>query len=278
MKLSHWGVALSLCSCLALIGCGQPQPTASSTGAAASESVDAHADETSVAAVDDSTAPAANGTEAPEATDEATETEAEMVVIEPGPDAQKAAQEALIYAEEGDVIEFAAGEFKLTKTLSLDGKKHVTIRGQGMDKTILNFADQQKGTGGEGILIKNADDFTIEDITPQDTPGDAIKVDGAHGLTMRRVKTWWSNGPHAENGVYGLYPVLSEKYLDRGLRRGMCLGCGDLCGAVEEHHRPSLPRRKTWPASKSKTASVLMFMKTSPPTIRAGCWFFLCPV
>ncbi len=213
MKLSHWSVALSLCSCLALIGCGQPQPTASSTGAAASDSSDMQADETSVAAVDDSTAPAADDTEAPEATDDATETEAEVVVIEPGPDAQKAAQEALIYAEEGDVIEFAAGEFNLTKTLSLDGKKHVTIRGQGMDKTTLNFADQQKGTGGEGILIKNADDFTIEDITLQDTPGDAIKVDGAHGLTMRRVKTWWSNGPHAENGAYGLYPVLSENIL-----------------------------------------------------------------
>ncbi len=62
-----------------------------------------------MAAVDDSTAPAADDTEAPAATDEATETEAEVVVIEPGPDAQKAAQEALIYAEEGDVIEFAAG-------------------------------------------------------------------------------------------------------------------------------------------------------------------------
>ena len=58
---------------------------------------------------------------------------------------RKDAQEALIYAEEGDVIEFAAGEFKLTKTLSLDGTKNVTIRGQGIDKTILNFADQQKG-------------------------------------------------------------------------------------------------------------------------------------
>mgnify|MGYP002622858140 CR=1 FL=1 len=213
MKLSSWRVALSLCVCLVLIGCQKAQPSASTTGAGAAADGEALADASAAKAADDTTAtaddaaaPAANGDDA------AVEAEGEVVVIKPGPDAQKDAQEALIYAEEGDVIEFAAGEFNMTKTLSLDGTKHVTIRGQGMDKTILNFAEQQKGTGGEGIKI-TADDFTIEDITLQDTPGDAIKVEGAHGVTMRNVKTWWSRGPKADNGAYGLYPVLCENVL-----------------------------------------------------------------
>jgi len=204
MKSCHWGVGLSLCGVLVLIGCGETQKPAgdesgSSTSAAATEKVNNTADA-------GDTAPAANGAEA----EEAAET---TVVIKPGEDAYKEAQEALFYAEDGDVIEFAEGEFDFNKALSMDDKKNITIRGQGMDKTILKFAEQQKGTGAEGIMIKNVENFTIEDLTLQDTLGDAIKVEDANGLVIRRIKTWWSNGPDAENGAYGVYPVLSENVL-----------------------------------------------------------------
>ncbi len=134
------------------------------------------------------------------------------IVIEPGPDAQMKAQEALILAEPGDVIEFASGKFEFDGTLSVDGVENVTVRGQGMEQTILNFAQMKAGKGGEGMKVK-ADDFTIENLTIEDTPGDAIKLQDCNGLTMRRVRTWWSGGPNTDNGAYGLYPVLSKHVL-----------------------------------------------------------------
>jgi len=133
-------------------------------------------------------------------------------LIEPGDDAQQQAQEAMILAEPGDVIEFAAGEFAFDATLSLDGVADVVVRGQGMEKTILSFADQRAATGGEGLKIK-ADNFVIEDLTIEDSPGDAIKLQDCNGLVMRRIRTRWTNGPSEENGAYGLYPVLSTNVL-----------------------------------------------------------------
>ena len=135
-----------------------------------------------------------------------------VTVIEPGPNVQTEAQEALILADVGEVIEFAEGEFQFDGTLSLDGIENVTIRGRGMEKTILDFSGQQKGTGGEGLKI-TANQVTIEDLTIQDTPGDALKVEGADGVTIRRVRTWWTGGPKTENGAYGIYPVLCSDVL-----------------------------------------------------------------
>lgn len=133
-------------------------------------------------------------------------------LIEPGPDAQQQAQEAMILAEPGDVIEFAAGSFAFDATLSLDGVADVVIRGQGMDETILSFAGQRAATGGEGLKIK-ADNFVIEDLTIEDSPGDAIKLQDSNGVVMRRIRTRWTNGPDENNGAYGLYPVLSTNVL-----------------------------------------------------------------
>jgi len=237
MKASHWGVALSLWGCMVLFGCGQAQQASKDVSSSAGKTAAANGKAANGAEANGKAANgnsangaatngnSANGeahtddatTVASAAQDDATDNEATeeggvVTVIEPGPGAQKDAQEALIYAEPGDVIEFAEGEFNLTKTLSLDGIENVTIRGQGMDKTILKFATQQKGTGGEGIKI-TASKFTIEDLTLQDTPGDALKIEGAKGVTIRRIKTWWSSGPRAENGAYGIYPVLSEDVL-----------------------------------------------------------------
>ena len=56
-----------------------------------------------------------------------------ITVIEATPEAQKRAQTALINAEPGDTIEFAAGNFNFTSTLSLD-VSDITIRGQGPGK------------------------------------------------------------------------------------------------------------------------------------------------
>jgi hypothetical protein len=57
---------------------------------------------------------------------------------------QKHLQEQLIGAKPGAVIELPEGKFQFDRTLSLTVDK-VTIRGKGMDKTILSFAGQKEG-------------------------------------------------------------------------------------------------------------------------------------
>lgn len=135
-----------------------------------------------------------------------------MTTIKPGPNALKEAQEALILAQPGDVIEFAEGTFEFTGTLTLDNVDDITIRGQGIEKTILDFSKQHKAAGGEGIKVIS-NNFIIENLTVQNTPGDAIKINESTGVTFRRVRAWWSNGPDKNNGAYGLYPVLCKNVL-----------------------------------------------------------------
>lgn len=133
-------------------------------------------------------------------------------LIQLGEDAERKAQEALIVAEKGEIIEFAEGTFEFKGTLSLNGISNITIRGKGVDKTILNFIGQRAGSGGEGLKIK-ADNFTIEDLTLQNTPGNAIKIEDSKQVTIRRIRTWWSKGPDSQNGAYGIYPVLCSDVL-----------------------------------------------------------------
>jgi parallel beta-helix repeat protein len=120
-------------------------------------------------------------------------------------DVQKKIQTQFIEAENGSVIELPEGRFQFDASLWLDGKKNVTIRGAGMDKTILNFKGQL--SGAEGIKVTNASDITILDLTVQDTKGDGVKTQLVEGITFKNVKAEWTNGGEADNGGYGLYPV-----------------------------------------------------------------------
>jgi parallel beta-helix repeat protein len=130
-------------------------------------------------------------------------TAANVVRIQPGDKVQEDTQKALIEAKPGTVIEFAAGKFDFTAGLSL-AKEGVTLRGQGMDKTFLSFKNQTSGK--EGLLVTRGK-FVIEDLTVEDTKGDAIKVNDVNGVTFRRVQARWNGGGKESNGAYGLYPV-----------------------------------------------------------------------
>jgi parallel beta-helix repeat protein len=132
-----------------------------------------------------------------------------VVNLKPGPNVQEEVQTALIKAKPGDVIEFAAGTYEFTAGLSL-AVENVTLRGQGMDKTTLSFKKQDAGK--EGLLVTRGQ-FTIEDLTVEDTKGDAIKVNDAEGVTFRRVRAQWTGGPKESNGAYGLYPVQCKNVL-----------------------------------------------------------------
>jgi len=118
-------------------------------------------------------------------------------------DFQKNLQERLISARSGDVIELPEGVFHLDRTLSLTANG-VTIRGKGMNKSILSFAGQK--SGAQGILVK-ANDFTVEDVGIEDTAGDALTIQDGLNITVRRVRTEWTRGANENNGPYGIYPV-----------------------------------------------------------------------
>ena len=120
-----------------------------------------------------------------------------------GPDFQKRLQEALITAKPGAVIELPEGRLPVDRGLSLSVDR-VTIRGKGIDKTILSFKDQKSGAAGLQVTSSN---FTIEDLAIEDTKGDALKINGANNVTIRRVRTEWTGGPSEKNGSYGIYPV-----------------------------------------------------------------------
>jgi parallel beta-helix repeat protein len=132
-------------------------------------------------------------------------------------DFQKTLQERLIAAKPGDVIDLPEGKFHFNRTLSLT-VNGVTLRGKGLDKTILSFAGQT--SGAQGVLVK-ADDFLIQDLGIEDSAGDALTIQGGRNIIVRRVRTEWTRGPNEANGPYGIYPVecknlLVEDSISRG--------------------------------------------------------------
>jgi parallel beta-helix repeat protein len=135
-----------------------------------------------------------------------------VTVIKPGKNVQEEAQTVLIKAKPGDVIEFDEGTFDFTGGLSLT-VENVTIRGKGMDKTILTFKNQE--TGKEGLTVTRGP-FTLEDLTIQDSKANATKVEGVDGVTFRNIKTEWTNEGKATNGAYGVYPVKCKNVLVEG--------------------------------------------------------------
>src|SRR5579885_435469 len=75
-----------------------------------------------------------------------------------GPDFPKQLQEALINAKPGAVIELPDGRLDVDRGLSLS-VDNVTIRGRGIDKTVLSFKNQKSGSAG---LTVTSNGFAIE--------------------------------------------------------------------------------------------------------------------
>ena len=115
-------------------------------------------------------------------------------------------------AKPGDVITVPEGKLVFDRSLTLN-TSGITIRGAGMDKSVLSFKGQI--AGAEGLLV-NASDFLIEDLAIEDSKGDALKINEGKNITVRRVRTEWTGGPSTENGAYGIYPVQTENTLIEG--------------------------------------------------------------
>jgi parallel beta-helix repeat protein len=137
---------------------------------------------------------------------------AETHRVAPGVGGADRLQEALILAAPGDVIELGEGRFALIDGLSLD-VDGVTVRGAGMDKTVLDFTNQ--AGAGEGLLV-TSDNVTLRDFAVENPKGDGIKSKGADNIIYHAIRVEWTGGPKASNGAYGIYPVESTGVLVQG--------------------------------------------------------------
>ncbi|TDQ15018.1 parallel beta-helix repeat protein [Algoriphagus boseongensis] len=118
--------------------------------------------------------------------------------------------EAFILAEDSTTIDIPEGFYSLSTQLILDNKKNISIKGAGMDKTVLSFKDLK--SGGEGVKIVGQG-ITIEDLSIEDAPGDGIKAQHTDGITFRRINVTWTNGNKSKNGTYAIYPVQCKNVL-----------------------------------------------------------------
>ena len=131
-------------------------------------------------------------------------------------------QTQLITVANGDTIDLPEGNFMFTKSITMDGKANILIRGKGMDKTILSFKNQTEGA--EGLHISNGINIVLEDFSVEDSKGDNIKVNDTRGITFRRIRSAWPEGGKNENGAYALYPVLCKQVL---IEESMAIGSSD---------------------------------------------------
>src|SRR5262245_58909769 len=122
---------------------------------------------------------------------------------------QKKLQEQLLDAHPVAVIEIPAGSDHLDRGLSLRANG-VTLKGGGTEKTILSFSDQVSGPEG---LVVQANDFTIEALTIEDSKGDGLKINSGDNITIRAVRVRWTDGPKTSNGAYGIYTVKTKNVL-----------------------------------------------------------------
>ncbi|HRR08461.1 MAG TPA: parallel beta-helix domain-containing protein [Rhodothermales bacterium] len=127
---------------------------------------------------------------------------------------EKQIQTQFIMVEDGGMVQLPEGVFSIQGTLSVDGKKRVTIKGAGKEKTILNFKSQTEGA--EGLRVTDGQDIVLQDFSVIDAKGDAIKVQKVDGITFRNIKTAWTAKGSEKNGAYGLYPVQCTRVLIEG--------------------------------------------------------------
>ena len=155
---------------------------------------------------------------------------AKTIDVAPGEGAQGRLQEALILAQPGDTVQLAPGRFVLTDGLSLD-VAGVTVRGAGMDASVLDFTGQQGA--GEGLLV-TAKGVTLRDFAVENTKGDGIKSKGADGIVYYRIRVTWTGGPKESNGAYGIYPVSSTGVLVDGCKVSGASDAGIYVGQSRE--------------------------------------------
>jgi parallel beta-helix repeat protein len=117
--------------------------------------------------------------------------------------------EALLSLKDSTVVQLHAGTYKFDN-LSIAQLKHIRFRGEGSDKTILDFSSQTQG--GEGIRVTDVTGFHIENIKLQNAKGDLIKVIQSRDVVFNDVSAIWEKSD-SSNGGYAIYPVMCKNVL-----------------------------------------------------------------
>ena len=120
---------------------------------------------------------------------------------------EKDLQAQFIMAQDGDVIELPEGNYMFTRTLSMDGKSNITIRGKGMDKTIFSWKNQTEGA--QGMQISNGKILCWK-IFQEDAKGNP-KVNDTDGIVLRRIRSVWADIWNKTEPMP--YPVLCKNVL-----------------------------------------------------------------
>ena len=113
---------------------------------------------------------------------------------------------AFVDVEPGETVCLGEGTWTMTKQATLTAND-ITVKGEGGDKTVLDFSGQI--SGGNGILIEG-DNNVIQSLKVINTPGDGIRANDVDGITFDSVHVGWDAAESLDNGAYALYPVQSS--------------------------------------------------------------------
>lgn len=118
--------------------------------------------------------------------------------------------EAVNTLEDDTTIVLGEGTFKLDQQLTLRDAKNVTLWGQGMGVTVLDFGDQAAQSNGVDAVI---DRFEAAYFTVLDAKKDGVRVENSTDIWLHHLEATWTDEENPENGAYGLYPVRSRNVL-----------------------------------------------------------------
>ncbi len=126
-----------------------------------------------------------------------------------GPGEESKIVEAFLSIKDSTDILLKAGTYNF-ENLSIAQVKNIRIKGEGFDKTILDFSKQT--SGGEGIRITNVTGFTIDGMTIRDSKGDLIKINMSRDVVVTNLHAVWKTADSTSGG-YAIYPVLCKNVL-----------------------------------------------------------------
>lgn len=139
----------------------------------------------------------------------ATSEEGYNTTISFGPGDESKIVEAFLSIKDSTSILLKQGTYKFDN-LSIAEVNHIRIKGEGYDKTILDFSGQTQG--GEGIRITGVKGFTIDAMTIRDSKGDLIKINKSRDVTITNLHAVWKTADSTSGG-YAIYPVLCKNVL-----------------------------------------------------------------
>jgi parallel beta-helix repeat protein len=146
--------------------------------------------------------------------------------------AEQEVASAFAQAKPGTTFIFDSGTYAFTNTLNLAAVDGVTVRGQGIDKTILDFKGQ--AAGADGILAEKTNGVTFRDFWVRDPASAGVRVNKGDGVYLRHLKVSWTTPDISKHGAYGIYPVLSHNVV---LEDSTVSGASDsgICASQLDH-------------------------------------------